>query len=113
MAVAVIKIVATTQLTASSAGYGTVVPSGVKQVIKAAVFSNTGTVPRTITANVVPAAGTASVSNQLINARTLQAGETYKSPELSGMTLVSGDQVFMNASANTDVNVTISGVQVS
>jgi hypothetical protein len=113
MSIIISKLVATTQLTNASAGYGTAVPAGVTQIIKRAVFSNTGAVPRTITVNVVPTAGAASVANQIINARTLQSGETYVSAELSGMELIAGDQLFAQASANTDVNMTVSGIQVS
>lgn len=113
MTVRDVKIVATTQLTASSVGYGTAVPVGTVQIVKRLVFSNTGTVPRQITANIVPTAGSATVANQLINAKTLQAGESYVSPEFAGLSMVAGDQLFMFASAPTDVNVTCSGVQVS
>ena len=113
MTVVVKKLVPTTQLTTTATGYGSAVPGGVNQVIKRAVFSNTGTVPRTITVNIVPIAGSAVVSNEIINARTLQAGETYVSPELAGMVLLPGDQIFAQASAGTDVNLTVSGLQIS
>ncbi len=113
MTVIIKKIVPATQLTTSSAGYGAVVPNGVNQVVKRAVFSNTGTLPRQITVNVVPAGGTPTIANQIINARTLQALETYVSPELAGYELLPGDQIFASASANTDVNFTCNGIQVS
>ncbi len=113
MTVIIKKIVPATSLTTIITGYGVVVPNGVNQVVKRAVFSNTGTVPRQITVNAVPAGGSATVANQIINARTLQAGETYVSPELAGYELLPGDQLFMSASANVDVNVTINGIQVS
>jgi predicted ribonuclease toxin of YeeF-YezG toxin-antitoxin module len=113
MTVKVLKIVATTVLTNASAAYGTAVGTGVTQVIKRAIFSNTSGSPATLTVNIVPTAGSAVVGNQVINARTIQNGETYISPELAGMELITGDQIYANASANTAINMTISGIQVS
>ena len=113
MTVVVKKLVPTTQLTTSATGYGTAVPSGVNQLIKRAVFSNTGAVPHTITVNIVPTSGSPVTGNQVINARTLQAGETYVSSEMAGMVLLPGDQVYALASAGTDVNMTINGLQIS
>lgn len=113
MTVKITKLVAATQLTASSVLYGAACPANVTQIIKRAVFSNTDVAPRTITVNIVPTAGSATAANQIINARALQAGETYVSPELSGYELVPGDQIFALADVTLKVNMTVNGIQVS
>ncbi|MDE2439728.1 MAG: hypothetical protein KGP14_01795 [Betaproteobacteria bacterium] len=113
MTVKLIKIVAATMLTNTSAAYGSSVGTGVTQVVKRAVFSNTSGSSVTITVNIVPQGGAVSTTNQIINARTLQAGESYVSPELAGLELITGDQVYAQASVISAINMTISGIQVS
>lgn len=111
MSVVPLKIIATTNLTTSAVGYGSAVGTGATQVIKRAIFSNYSGASVTITVNVVAGGGSATTSNQVIDAVSIAAGSTYVSPELSGMTLVAGDQIFALASANSSVNMTVSGIQ--
>jgi len=113
MTVTALKIVPIIQLTNVSLPYGSVVPANSTQIIKSAVFSNTGSVPRQINVNIVPTGKTASVANQIVNARTLLAGKTIALPELVGYEMITGDQIFASASASIDVNMTINGTQIS
>lgn len=114
MTVVVTKFIATSDLSNTSTALFTSIATGVSGVIKRAVFSNHDTsTPRQITVNVVASAGSPNLANQIINARTLQPGEVYVSPELAGMVLVAGDQVYGKCSTATAVNTTIVGVLVS
>jgi hypothetical protein len=107
MTITVVKIVPTTNLTTSSVSYSGTIGTGVKQIVKRAIFSNYSAGSVTITVNVVASGGSASTANQVINARA------FVSPELSGLTLIAGDQIFALASANSSVNITVSGIQVT
>lgn len=112
MTISVLKIVATTDLTTSAVGYGSAVGTAVTQVVKRAIFSNHSGSSVTITVNIVPSTSPGT-GNQIINAKALQSGETYVSPELSGMVLQPLDQIFALCSAGNAVNMTVSGIQVS
>jgi hypothetical protein len=113
MTVQNIKPVPTQALSNVSAPYGGSVPSGVTWSITRAVFVNTDTVPRTITANCVAASGAPLTGNTMIPGRTLQPGETYVSTELAGLTMVTGDELYANASVVNVVTLTVSANQIS
>lgn len=115
MTITAIKIVPTQFLTNASAAYGTAPASNVIQNITRAVFSNTDTAPHAITVNVVASGGSADTGNQLVSpiGRILQPGETWVSPELAGLNLVGGDQIYAHTDAASVVNVTISGLQIT
>ena len=109
------KLVPTTLLTGASASYGSAPGAGVVQIIQRAVFCNTDAATHAITVNIVPAAGSASSDNEVINpiGRVLQPGETYVSPELAGMELIAGDLIFAFCDTASKVNMTISGLTVT
>lgn len=111
MNIAAFKIVPTTKLTTSAIAYGTSPSSGFVHWIRRAVLANYSTAAASITVNVATTSGS-SLSNQLIT-RNLAIGETYVCPELSGMVLSSGEQVYASCSLSSSVNLTISGVRFS
>ncbi len=94
------------QLTASAATYYTV-PANTKSVIKKLTFTNTDTVARTVTVYLVPSAGTAGVTNILVSARAIAAGDTYDCTEALGQTLLPAG--FIQALADVGSKVTIQG----
>lgn len=112
MTVSPLKIVPTTVLSTVATAYGSAVGVGFQQMIRRAVLTNYSTagVP-TITVNIASTTGS-TLSNQLIS-RALQVGETYVAPELAGMILRPGEQVYASCSLSSSVNMTISGIQVS
>ena len=107
------QMVAPQQLTNADALYYTV-PTSTTGVIKRATFTNTSAGAVTITANIVPAAGSSSASNRVVDPQNtvLSAGQTYVSPELAGKTMPAGTMVRMLASANTAITVAIDGVEI-
>lgn len=96
------------QLSNSAAAIYTAPALG-QAVIKRAVFTNTDTVPHTITIHRVPSGGTALTSNLLVSGYRLTPGESYISNELSNMVLNGGEAIYALADTASQVNVTMSG----
>ena len=113
MTVTAVKPVPTQFLAAAAAALGTAVPIGVVQTITRAVFVNTDTVPHQVTAYCVPNAGAAGPANVLVPTVTIQPGQTYVSPELAGLNMIVGDQLWAFADVANKVNFTVSGVQLT
>lgn len=111
MALALLKIVSTTVLTTVATAYGTAVAVGFQQMIRRAVLANYSTNVPTITVNVASTTGS-TLSNQLIT-RALQVGESYIAPELAGIVLRPGEQIYASCSLSSSVSLTVSGIQVS
>lgn len=107
------QMVAPQQLTNADALYYTV-PANTTGVIKRATFTNTSAGAVTITANIVPAAGSSSPSNRVIDPQntTLSAGQTYVAPELAGKTMPAGTMIRALASAAAAITVAIDGVEI-
>jgi len=93
----------TTQYTATSA----------RAIIDKATVTNTDTVNRTFSVNLVQAAGTASNSNLVIDERTVVPGETYQCPELVGQTLDPSAFISTIASAATALTMRVSGREIT
>ena len=106
-----VQLVAPIQLTGSDAPYYTA-PPNTSAKIGRAVFSNPDTSVHTITANIVPLAGSAGVGNQIINARSLAPGETYVSPELAGAVIPPGSSLHGLADTATKVVLMVSGLTI-
>lgn len=111
MTVSPLKIVPTTVLSTVATAYGSAVGVGFQQMIRRAVLANYSTSVPTITVNIASTTGS-TLANQLIT-RALQIGETYIAPELAGMLLRPGEQVYASCSLSSSVNLTVSGIQVS
>ena len=107
------QMVAPQQLTNADALYYTA-PTNTTGVIKRATFTNTSAGAVTITANIVPAAGSSSASNRVIDpqATTLAAGQTYVAPELNGKTLPAGTMLRMLASVTGVITAAVDGVEI-
>lgn len=107
------QMVAPQQLTNADAMYYTV-PDKTTGVIKRATFTNTTAGAVTITANIVPTAGTSSASNRVIDPQNtiLSAGQTYVAPELAGKTMPAGTMIRMLASAAASITVAIDGIEI-
>jgi len=85
-----------------------------KTLITKAVFTNTDTVARLLTVNLVRSGGAASAANILIDAQSIPAGGSYDAPELVGQILNPGDFVQAKADAAAVVNCTgVSGYVVA
>jgi hypothetical protein len=93
----------TTQYTATAA----------KAIIDKATVTNTDTVNRTFSVNLVTSGGSAGNSNLVIDDRTVVPGETYLCPELVGQALESGGFISTIASAATALTLRVSGREIT
>jgi hypothetical protein len=93
----------TTQYTATAA----------KAIIDKATVTNTDTVNRTFSVNLVTSGGSAGNSNLVIDDRTVVPGETYLCPELVGQALESGGFISAIASAATALTLRVSGREIT
>lgn len=100
------KTITAAQLTASAATYYTA-PSNTKSIIKKLTFTNTDTVARTVTVYLIPSGGTAGVTNILISAQSIGAGECWECYAAQGQTLQAAG--FLQALADVTSKVTIQG----
>ena len=95
--------VQTTQYTATAA----------KALIDKATVTNTDTVNRTFSVNLVQSGGVAGNANLIINDRTVVPGETYLCPELVGQELDPGAFISTVASNATSLTLRISGREIT
>jgi hypothetical protein len=93
----------TTQYTATSA----------KALIDKATVTNTDTVNRTFSVNIVQSGGSATNANLIIDGRTVVPGETYLCPELIGHELDQGAFISTVASAATALTLRVSGREIT
>jgi hypothetical protein len=93
----------TTQYTASS----------VRAIIDKATVTNTDTLPRSFSVNIVNNGGSAANSNQIIENRTVHPDETYTCPELVGQVLEPGQFISTVASAVSSLTLRVSGREIS
>lgn len=93
----------TTQYTATAA----------KAIIDKATVTNTDTVNRTFSVNLVTSGGSAGNSNLVIDDRTVVPGETYLCPELVGQALDPGGFISTIASAATALTLRVSGREIT
>ena len=93
----------TTQYTATS----------VRAIIDKATVTNTDTVARTFSVNIVTSGGSPGNSNLVIDTRSVQPDETYLCPELVGQAIEAGGFISTIASAATALTFRVSGREIS
>lgn len=76
-------------------------------VVVTVYLCNTDTVARTVSLFAVPAAGTASSSNQIIKDLTIAPSDTYIM-NTERLVLANGEMLQANASANSVITATVS-----
>jgi hypothetical protein len=87
------------------------VPTQTTAKVGRAVFTNTTASAITITAGITPG-GALGPGTTLISARTIAPGESYVSPELSGVVLPAGSQLHAFAAAAAAITFTASGLLI-
>lgn len=87
--------------------------TAVRAIIDKATVTNTDTVNRTFSVNLVTASGSAGNSNLVIDDKTVVPGETYLCPELVGQVLDPSGFISTIASANTALTLRVSGREIS
>lgn len=109
MSLTAITLVQNLQLPASIATQYTA-PANSKVIIRHAIFTNTTGGAITVTAELVPNAGTAGAPATVMSAQSIAAGGTYVSPELAGIVMNAGDTLQCFASAATSISMNASGI---
>ena len=84
-----------------------------RAIIDKATVTNTDTVNRTFSVNLVTSGGSAGNANLVIDDRTVVPGETYQCQELVGQALESGSFISTIASAATALTMRISGREIT
>jgi len=87
------------------------VPAATTTILKEIIICNTDTVVRTVTAHVIASAGSAGVLNTILDAVSIQAGET-KIFSLSTV-MPTGTFIQAVASSNAVVSFFASGVEIT
>lgn len=85
----------------------------VKAIIDKATVTNTDTVNRSFSVNLVQTGGSATNTNLIIDDRTVVPGETYRCPELVGHELDPGAFISTIASAATALTLRVSGREIT
>lgn len=89
------------------------IATGLRCIIDKFTGTNTTAGAVTLTVYLVPAAGAAGVTNTIVSARSLAAGECYTFPEIVGHVLNSGDFLATLASAAASITIRGSGREVT
>ena len=84
-----------------------------KAIIDKATITNTDTVNRTVSVNLVTSGGSAGNANLVIDDKTIVPGETYLCPELVGQALEPGGFISTIASAATALTFRVSGREIT
>ena len=87
--------------------------TNVRAIVDKATVTNTDTVSRTFSVNIVTSGGSAGVSNLVIDTRTVQPDETYLCPELVGHVLAPGGFISTIASNATSLTLRMSGREIT
>jgi hypothetical protein len=87
--------------------------TNVRAIIDKATVTNTDTVARTFSVNIVTSGGAAGNGNLVIDTRTVQPDETYLCPELVGHVLAPGGFISTIASNATSLTLRVSGREIT
>jgi hypothetical protein len=98
-----LQAIQTTQYTATN----------VRAIIDKATVTNTDTVARTFSVNIVTSGGVAGNANLVIDTRSVQPDETYLCPELVGQAIEAGGFISTIASAATALTFRVSGREIT
>jgi hypothetical protein len=87
--------------------------TGVTALIDKFTATNYSATATTFSVNLVPFGATAGNANLVVKNKTLQAGETYTCPELTGKSLAPGDFISTLAGAATSLNMGANGREIT
>lgn len=88
-------------------------PTGVKGVIKRAIFTNTTSGAATVLVHIVPPGGSVADGNMALNQVSIAGGETLIASELEGMVLDPGATLQAQASVSGSITAIVSGVEIT
>tara|TARA_R110000772_G_scaffold47072_2_gene107747 strand:- start:1201 stop:1536 length:336 start_codon:yes stop_codon:yes gene_type:complete len=81
-------------------------------VIDKITVTNTGAATATISINIPTNLGSVAASNLIVNARSLDVGESYTCPEMVGHVLKTGDYISTIASVAGTLTIRASGREI-
>jgi len=87
--------------------------TSVRAIIDKATVTNVTASTATFSCNIVPASGSVSDSNLIIDTRAIASGECYTCPELVGHILVPGEFISTLAGTGSALTLRISGREVT
>jgi hypothetical protein len=99
--------------TAEAAQTTQYISNGVQTIIDKFTATNYSATAATISVNLITATGSASDSNLIVKAKTLQASETYTFPELVGHVLPNNGFISTIAGTASAINIRAAGRLVS
>lgn len=111
MTVLVKTLVAPKQMEATQTSQYTA--TACRAIIDKFTITNTDTVNRTFSVNLVQSGGSAGASNLIVDDRTVVPGETYLCPELVGQVLNPDAFISTIASAATSLTMRVSGREIT
>ena len=88
-------------------------PASTKTIIDKVTVTNTDTVNRTFSVNLVTSGGSPGNANLMIDDRAVVPGETYNCPELVGQVLEPGGIISTIASAASALTLRVSGREIT
>ena len=109
MAVTPKRLISGSQLTTSAATYYTA--SAVKARIDNLTLTNTTGAAATATVHLVPSGGSAGVTNCILSARSIAAGESYPVPGAIAQWLDIGGTIQALSSTGAAITIVASGVE--
>ena len=90
-----------------------VTPAATRTIIDKFTGTNTTGASATLTVRLVPSGGAAGVTNTIVSAKNLAAGETYTFPEVVGHVLNPGDFISTIAGTAAAITIRASGREVT
>lgn len=103
------RLIAGSQLTTSAATYYTA--TGLKARIDNLTLTNTTAGAVTATVHLVPNGGSATASNCILSAKSINAGDSYVVPGAIAQWLEAGGTIQALASSATSISIIASGVE--
>jgi hypothetical protein len=88
-------------------------PIGTRTIIDKFTGTNTSAAAATLTIKLIPTGGSAGVTNTIVSAKTLAAGEAYTFPEVVGHVLNPGDFISTLAGTAAAITIRASGREVT
>jgi len=98
------KTITAAQIAATATTYYTA-PANTKSIVKKLTFTNSTAGALTFTVYLVPSGGTAGVSNILVSAQAIAAGECAECFQAQGQVLQAGGTIQALASAATSITI--------
>lgn len=106
------KVLINTKFAAATASAEYTAPTSTRVIIDKFTATNTDSVVRTVTVNIVPSGSGVATGNTITSAFSLAAGVTASLTEMQNQILAAGDLVYVSASLVSKVVIRMSGREI-